>query len=91
MNDQRTPLEKLMWDNVGPPLYYCSECLRGMKVKAVSPGVEPVITRPCKKECGHQIIAPRQVICVGRGGASIRTKFQIAWMRLKASLTGRSA
>ena len=90
MNDQRTPLEKLMWDNVGPPLYYCSECLRGVKVTPVA-GAEPLITRPCKTACGHQIIAPRQAICVGRGAVSMRTKFQIAWMKLKANLTGRSA
>ena len=90
MLDSRTPLEKKLWEKIGPPLYYCSECMRGVKVKAVEGG-EPIINRPCGWDCGNQIIAPRKAVCVGEGGASIGTRFTIGWQRIKAALTGRDA
>jgi hypothetical protein len=31
--DQRTSLERALWDQIGPPLYYCSDCLRAVKVR----------------------------------------------------------
>lgn len=90
MPDQRSPLQRWLWDNVGPPLYYCGDCLRGVKVTVV-PGAEPVVKRPCGSDCGHQIYAPRTAVCVGKGGASVSTKAQILWNQIKASLTGRNA
>lgn len=86
--DQRSPLERWLWEQIGPPLYYCEECLRTVKVKPIE-GAEPEITRPCGHTGG--IIAPRKAICVGKGGASITTKARIAWGKAKASVTGRNA
>lgn len=90
MLDSRTDLEKLLWEKIGPPLYYCDACKRGVKVKAVEGG-EPIIKRPCGWECGYPIIAPRKAVCVGEGGASIGTRLAIGWQRAKAMLTGRDA
>jgi hypothetical protein len=90
MLDSRSPLEKVLWERIGPPLYYCEECLRGVKVTPVDGG-EPVIKRPCGWECGNGIIAPRSAVCVGKGGASIGTRAAIGWMKAKAFLTGRDA
>lgn len=90
MPDQRSDFEKVLWDRVGPPLYYCAECLRKVSVTPVDGG-EPLIERPCDASCaGAGIIAPRRAICVGKGGASMMTKAQIGWMKLAAALTGRS-
>jgi hypothetical protein len=89
MPDQRSRLERVMWDTVGPPLYYCADCLRGVSVTAVA-GAAPHVVRPCGPECRPEIIAPRRAVCVGKGGASMRTKAQIGWMKLAALLTGRS-
>ena len=90
MPDQRTPLQRWLWDNIGPPLYYCEDCLRGVKV-AAREGQEPVIKRPCGEDCGHRIIAPRTAVCVGKGGASVSTRAKIGWNQLKAAVTGRNA
>lgn len=89
MADQRTPLERLAWKYIGPPLYYCSECLRGVKVTPRE-GAEPLIERRCTHD-GAQIIAPRRAICVGKGGMSLPTRAAVAWGQLKASVTGRCA
>lgn len=88
LNDARTTLEKKLWDLIGPPLYYCAECLRSVDVTPVE-GAEPVV----KRKCDHtgQIIAPRKAICVGQGGVSAATKVKTAWNQTKASLTGRCA
>lgn len=88
MADERTPLERALWERIGPPLYYCAECLRGVKVTAEE-GQEPVVVR----RCGHtgQIIAPRKAIAVGEGGMSLSTRVQTGWNQLKASITGRCA
>jgi len=88
MPDKRTPLQKWLWDKIGPPLYYCAECKLAVKVTPV-PGHEPLIDRPC--DCTAQIIAPRTAICVGKGGASLATKCKIAWNEAKAAVTGRNA
>ena len=87
--DQRTAIDKMLWEKVGPPLYYCSDCLRAVKVQPVE-GAEPTIDRPCGDECGHGIIAPRRAVCVGKGGASMPTKVKIATMKLAAAITGRN-
>jgi hypothetical protein len=87
--DQRSNLEKALWDKIGPPLYYCADCLRAVKVKPVE-GSEPIITRPCGPECAEQIIAPRKAICYGKGGASMTTKARIGWMKLASLLTRRT-
>jgi hypothetical protein len=90
MPDQRSEFQKLLWEKIGPPLYYCEDCLRGVKVTPVLNG-EPVIKRPCGKECGAAIIAPRTAVCVGKGGASIGTRAKIGWNQIKAAVTGRNA
>lgn len=88
MQDERSAVERLMWEKVGPPLYYCAECLRGVRVTPVEGG-EPIIKRQCAHTGG--IIAPRSAICTGKGGASVKTKAQVAWSRVKAAVTGRCA
>lgn len=30
---KRSNLEKLIWRKIGPPLYYCEECMRAVNVK----------------------------------------------------------
>lgn len=87
MADDRSPLERLLWKKIGPPLYYCADCLRTVKVMPVEFG-EPIITRPC----GHagQIMAPRKAICVGKGGMSMPTRIRVAVMRLASAITGRT-
>jgi hypothetical protein len=90
MPDQRTKYEKMMWDKVGPPLYYCSDCMKAVEVTPVVGG-EPIVKRPCNQDCGHQIIAPRKAIATGKGGASMQTKITLSWWKLKALLTGRCA
>ena len=85
--DARTPLERLAWEKIGPPLYYCAECLRGVKVTPIEGG-EPIV----KRKCDHtgQIIAPRRAICVGKGGASMGTKVRIVAMQAASAITGRT-
>jgi hypothetical protein len=84
--DQRSDLERMLWDKVGPPLYYCADCLRAVTVKAVE-GAEPIIERPC--DCNAQIIAPRKAIVAGKGGLSLPNKARMGVAKLAASLTGR--
>lgn len=84
--DSRTPLEKALWEKLGPPLYYCADCMRSVKVTPVD-GAEPIVERKCNH--AGQIIAPRRAICVGKGGASFGTKVKTATMQLAAAVTGR--
>lgn len=86
MPDQRTPLERKAWDLIGPPLYYCAECLRGVKVTAVE-GAEPKIKRRC--DCNAQIIAPRKAIAAGKGGLNFANKIKLGAMQMGAAITGR--
>lgn len=88
MADARTPAEKWLWDRVGPPLYYCADCLRAVKVVAVE-GAEPRVTRMCA--CTGQIIAPRKAVAVGKGGMNLPTRAKAAWNQAKAAITGRCA
>lgn len=86
--DARSPFEKKLWDIVGPPLYYCADCLLSVKVTPVE-GAEPIIKRRCKHT--GQIIAPRKAVCAGKGGMSISAKTRSLWQQLKAATTGRCA
>lgn len=88
MTDQRTPTEKRLDEMLGPPLYYCADCLRAVGVTPRE-GQEPQITRPCKQDCGNQIMAPRKAIVVGEGGMNFATKAKVSAMQLLAALTGR--
>ncbi len=88
MADERTPLERVLWERIGPPLYYCAECLRGVRVTTID-GEEPKIERKC--EHTGQIIAPRKAIAVGKGGMSMTVRAQTAWNQIKAAATGRCA
>lgn len=85
--DKRSAVEKMMWDKVGPPLYYCEGCLRAVKVTPVDGG-EPVIEKPCSG-CTAQVIAPRKAIAAGVGGLSPADKVKQAYSQVAASLTGR--
>ena len=84
--DKRSAFERLAWDKIGPPLYYCKDCLRTVKVA----GDPPVVTRPCGPECSAEVIAPRKAICVGKGGASFKTKARVALMQAASAITGRT-
>ncbi len=87
MADARSLLQKRLWSILGPPLYYCADCLLAVKVTPVE-GAEPIVKRKC--DCTGQIIAPRRAVCVGKGGASVSTRTRIAAMQAAASITGRS-
>lgn len=89
MPDRRSPLQKRLDEVIGPPLYYCSDCLCAVKVTPRQ-GHEPHIQRPCGEDCGHQIIAPRKAIAAGKGGLSLGNKIKVAGMQIGAALTGRS-
>ena len=88
LNDQRTPTEKWLWEKLGPPLYYCAECLRTVKVTPIK-GQEPKVER----KCAHtgQIIAPRKAVVAGKGGMNLATRARVAWDQAKAAVTGRCA
>lgn len=88
MSDARTPTERLLWEKIGPPLYYCAECLLAVKVTAIE-GQEPKVER----RCAHtgQIIAPRKAVIVGKGGMNLPTRARVAWDHAKAAVTGRCA
>jgi len=86
VNDQRSKIERLLWERVGPPLYYCSECMRAVKVTAVE-NAEPVIDRPC--DCNAQIIAPRKAIVAGEGGLNWKDNAKVKYWQAAAALTGR--
>lgn len=89
MADARTAIERFLWERIGPPLYYCSECLRGVQV-VPREGAEPLIKRRCAHETA-QVIAPRSAVCVGEGGMNLPTRVRTGWAQLKADVTGRCA
>jgi hypothetical protein len=88
--DQRTKLELLLWGRIGPPLYYCADCMRAVTVAPVD-GQEPQVTRPCGQECGSQIIAPRKAVVSGKGGMDLPLTKRIAIKagQIASSITGR--
>ena len=85
--DERNAIERLAWKMLGPPLYYCEECLRAVKV-TVHEGQEPRIER----KCDHvgKIIAPRRSILAGKGGLSLPNKVKMAYYTAAAKATGRN-
>ena len=87
--DLRTKFEKILWDKIGPPLYYCKECKLQVRV-TVEKGKEPIIVRD--KRCTHtgEIIAPRRAFMVGQGGANLITKIKTKTSQTLSGLTGRS-
>lgn len=86
--DLRTKFEKILWDKIGPPLYYCKDCMLQVKVSVNDD--RTTITRD--KRCTHngEIIAPRKAIMVGKGGANLLTKAKIKVSQGFSGLTGRS-
>lgn len=86
--DLRTNFEKILWNLIGPPLYYCEECM--LQVRVTVNGNDVDIKRD--KRCNHtgQIIAPRKAVCVGKGGASLQTKAKVNISQFLSSLTNRS-
>lgn len=87
MIDKRTQFDKMMWDKVGPPLYYSSECLLAVKVTPVENG-EPLIERPCEN-CNCQVMAPRKAVAAGEGGLNFADKVKVSYWQIAAALTGR--
>jgi len=85
--DARSDLEKTLWERIGPPLYYCAECMLAVKVTPVEGG-EPVVERRCSHN-DAQIIAPRRSILAGKGGLSIGNKLRMKGYQVAATLTGR--
>lgn len=88
MPDARTPAERFLWEKVGPPLYYCADCLRAVKLTVIE-GQEPRIERKCA--CTGQVIAPRKALAAGKGGMSYVARARVAWDQAKAAVTGRCA
>lgn len=84
--DARSDLEKALWEKIGPPLYYCAECLLAVEVTPVE-GSEPIIKRKC--EHTGEIIAPRRSILAGKGGLNLPNKIKQAGYQLAATITGR--
>lgn len=88
MPDQRSTLERRLDEVIGPPLYYCSECLRAVKVTPRA-GEEPLIKRPCGEDCGQQVYAPRKSILVGEGGMNVKDRATMTYRQIAAAITGR--
>lgn len=84
--DARSDIEKKLWDTIGPPLYYCADCLLAVDVKPVE-GDEPIVKRPC--DCNAQIIAPRKAIAAGEGGLNLPDRIKVTYWQVAAALTGR--
>lgn len=84
--DARSDLDKALWEKIGPPLYYCAECLLAVEVTPVE-GSEPIIKRKC--EHTGEIIAPRRSILAGKGGLNLQNKIKQAGYQLAAAITGR--
>lgn len=91
--DARTPLEKLLWKVLGPPLYYCDTCLKHVDVKVVpnKDGQDVKIKRFCDHE-DAKIIAPRKAVVSGKGFAGLSTgqKIKAKLQQGGAALTGRN-
>jgi hypothetical protein len=85
--DKRNALQKALWEKVGPPLYYSSECMLAVSVTPIE-GQEPTIERPCG-DCNCQIIAPRKAIMPGEGGLNMGDRVKQGYAQMAAALTGR--
>lgn len=92
MPDQRSRLEVALWQAIGPPLYYCQDCLRAVDVHPAESDGEPQILRPCAQDCGHPIIAPRKAVCTGQGGLDLPPlkRAELRMRQIASGLTGRS-
>lgn len=86
--DRRTATERLLWERLGPPLYYCERCMLRVDVDAQA-GKEPTIIRRCEHS-DAPIIAPRKAIAAGAGGLTTRNKLRLTIWQLMATLTGRT-
>jgi len=84
--DSRSDLDRALWEKIGPPLYYCAECLLAVEVTPVE-GSEPIIKRKC--EHTGEIIAPRRSILAGKGGLNLPNKIRMKGYQLAATITGR--
>lgn len=84
--DARSDLDRALWEKIGPPLYYCAECLLAVDVTPVE-GSEPIIKRKC--EHTGEIIAPRRSILAGKGGLNLPNKIRMKGYQLAATITGR--
>ena len=87
--DARTPLEKLLWNLLGAPLYYCEDCLKHVNVKVIGDDVA------IKRFCAHtdaRIIAPRKATVTGKGFAGLTPlqKLKVKLQQSGAALTGRN-
>jgi hypothetical protein len=87
--DGRNQIEKLLWNIIGEPLYYCEECLRCVSVKTIDG--EVVI----KRNCDHneaKIIAPRKSTLSGKGYAGLSTmnKAKVTYQQIASKITGRN-
>jgi hypothetical protein len=87
--DQRNAIEKLLWEVIGEPLYYCEECLRVVHVKTIDGKVE------IKRNCEHdnaKVIAPRKATLSGKGfaGLTIPNKVKVTYQQVASRITGRN-
>jgi hypothetical protein len=84
--DQRSPLEKMLWNTIGEPLYYCEECLRVVHVSR-----DGVIRKNCDHDSAR-VMAPRRSILSGRGyaGLTVGNKARVKFSQLAAKVTGRN-
>jgi NADH:ubiquinone oxidoreductase subunit F (NADH-binding) len=87
--DERNKIEKLLWNVIGEPLYYCEECLRCVSVKTIDN--EVVIKRNCNHD-ESQIIAPRKSTLSGKGFAGLSTgkKIKVTYQQIASKITGRN-
>lgn len=89
MTDLRTALERKTWELIGPPLYYCADCLLRVKVTPVT-GAEPIVERDGRCQHTGQIIAPRKAVLVGKGGMNMAKRVKVKAHQAASSITGRS-
>ena len=85
MTDERSKIEKILWETIGEPLYYCEECLRVVHVK------DGEVKRNCEHESAR-IIAPRKSMLSGEGKAGLKTtdKIKVTYQQVAAKITGRN-
>ena len=87
--DARTKKEKLLWNIIGEPLYYCKECLKYVSVTTEDGNV--IIKRHCDHE-DAEIIAPRKATLSGKGfaGLSPTNKVKVRFGQIASKITGRN-
>jgi hypothetical protein len=87
--DARSPREKLLWNLIGEPLYYCKECLKYVSVKTING--EVIIKRHCDHN-DSEIVAPRKASLSGKGFAGLKpiTKVKVRYGQIASKITGRN-